>query len=214
MNTYLFDLDGTLLDSIELILASFRHTARVHLGRDHSDAFWLAGVGTPLRDQLRKIARSDSELEAMLETYRTFNLARHDEMAKPYPGIVDVVRQLHRDGAKLALVTSKLSTGAIRGLQLLELENELAVRVCADDVVYGKPHPEPVLKALAALDAQPQDAVFIGDSAHDIESGRAAGVATAAVSWGPFPRELLEAAGPSHWIERPEQLLDCCRIGA
>lgn len=208
MNTYLFDLDGTLLDSIELILASFHHTARVHLGREHSDAFWLAGVGTPLRDQLHKIARSDAELQAMLETYRTFNLERHDEMAKPYPGVVQVVRQLHRDGAKLALVTSKLSTGAIRGLQLLELEDELRVRVCADDVVHGKPHPEPVLKALAALDAQPQDAVFIGDSAHDIESGRAAGVATAAVSWGPFPRQLLEAVGPSHWIERPEQLLE------
>jgi pyrophosphatase PpaX len=214
MKTYLFDLDGTLLDSIDLILASFHYTARVHLGREHSDAFWLAGVGTPLRDQLHKIARTDAELEAMLETYRTFNLERHDEMAKPYPGIVQVVRQLHRDGAKLALVTSKLSTGAIRGLQLLELEDELPVRVCADDVVHGKPHPEPVLKALAALDAQPQDAVFIGDSVHDIESGRAAGVATAAVSWGPFPRQLLEAAGPSHWIECPEQLIDLGRVRA
>jgi pyrophosphatase PpaX len=211
MKTYLFDLDGTLLDSIELILASFHHTARVHLGREHSDAFWLAGVGTPLRDQLRKIARSDEELEAMLDTYRTFNLKHHDEMAKPYPGIVDVVRQLHRQGANLALVTSKLSTGAARGLRLLQLEDELRVRVCADDVINGKPHPEPVLKALAALDAQPQDAVFIGDSAHDIVSGRAAGVTTAAVSWGPFPRELLQAAGPSHWVERPEQLLDLYR---
>lgn len=208
MKTYLFDLDGTLLDSIDLILTSFHHTARVHLGRDHSDAFWLAGVGTPLRTQLTKIARSDQELDAMLDTYRSFNLEHHDEMAKPYPGIVDVVRKLHRDGAKLALVTSKLSTGALRGLRLLQLEDELAVRVCADDVDNGKPHPEPVLKALAALGAGPEDAVFIGDSSHDIESGRAAGVETAAVAWGPFTRELLEAAAPTHWIERPEQLLE------
>lgn len=208
MNTYLFDLDGTLLDSIELILASFHHTARVHLGREHSDAFWLAGVGTPLRDQLRKVARSDEELAAMLDTYRTFNLAHHDEMAKPYPGVVDVVRELHQAGAKLALVTSKLSTGAARGVRLLQLEDELRVRICADDVIHGKPHPEPVLRALTALDAQPSDALFVGDSAHDIESGRAAGVATAAVTWGPFERELLEAAGPSRWVGSPRELLD------
>jgi len=208
MKTYLFDLDGTLLDSIDLILTSFRHTARVHLGRELTDAFWLAGIGTPLRDQLTKIARSDQELAAMLDTYRTFNLEHHDEMARPYPGIVDVVRRLHRDGAKLALVTSKLSTGALRGLRLLQLEDEIGVRVCADDVVHGKPDPEPVLKALAAVDARPEDAVLIGDSIHDIESGRAAGIATAAVTWGPFPRELLEQARPTHLIERPEQVLD------
>ncbi|MGD8606570.1 MAG: HAD-IA family hydrolase [Myxococcales bacterium] len=208
MKAYLFDLDGTLLDSIDLILSSFHHTARVHLGREHSDAFWLAGIGTPLRVQLGKIARSEEELEAMLHTYRTFNLAHHDEMAKPYPGIVDVVRKLHHDGAKLALVTSKLSTGALRGLRLLQLEHELGVRVCADDVVNGKPDPEPVLKALAALDAPPEAAVLIGDSVHDIESARAAGVAAAAVTWGPFTRESLETAGPTYLIERPEQVLD------
>ena len=68
MKTYLFDLDGTLLDSIDLILESFHHTSRVHLGRDMSDAFWLEGVGTPLRIQLSKIARSEEELDAMMDT--------------------------------------------------------------------------------------------------------------------------------------------------
>lgn len=208
MKTYLFDLDGTLLDSIELILTSFHHTSRVHLGRELSDEYWLAGVGTPLRVQLSKIATSDAELDAMLDTYRDFNLEHHDRMAKAYPGAVELVRQLYRDGARLALVTSKLRTGANRGLRLLELEEELPVRICADDVVHGKPHAEPVLKALAALDARPEDALFIGDSDHDIHAGHAAGVRTVAVTWGPFAREKLEAAGPTRWINDPTQILD------
>jgi pyrophosphatase PpaX len=208
MKTYLFDLDGTLLDSIDLILASFHHTARQHLGRELSDAHWLAGVGRPLRDQLRAIAKSDEERDAMLGTYRDHNLARHDAMARPYPGVVDVVRTLHQRGVKLALVTSKMREGADLGLRLLDLEEELSVRICADDVVHGKPHPEPVFKALEALGASAAEAVLIGDSAHDIGAGRGAGVLTAAVAWGPFPRETLEAVGPDHWIERPEQILE------
>jgi len=208
MKTYLFDLDGTLLDSIELILTSFHYTSRVHLGIELSDAQWLAGVGTRLRTQLAKVARSEEELDAMLDTYQTYNLEQHDMMVKPYPGVVEVVKTLHRDHAKLALVTSKLSKGANRGVQLLGLDEELSVRVCADDVVRGKPDPEPVLKALAALDAPPEGAVFIGDSEHDIESGRRAGVETAAATWGPFSREKLEAVRPTYWLERPEQILD------
>ncbi len=208
MKTYLFDLDGTLLDSIELILTSFHHTSRIHLGKELSDEYWLAGVGTPLRTQLSHVADSEAELDAMLQTYRAFNLENHDKMAKAYPGVVEVVQKLHKEGAPMALVTSKLSTGATRGLRLLDLQDELAVRVCADDVENGKPHPEPVLKALAALDSKPEEAVFIGDSDHDIHAGRAAGVTTVAVTWGPFGREKLQAAGPGQWIDSPADILN------
>lgn len=208
MRTYLFDLDGTLLDSIALILTSFHHTSRIHLERELPDSYWLEGTGTPLRDQLRKVARSEEELAAMLDTYLAHNLSHHDELAKPYPGVVDVVRTLHARGAKLALVTSKLSRGAERGLHLLGLEEELSVRVCADDVDHGKPHPAPVLMALDALDASPDDALFIGDSHHDIEAGRRAGVTTVAVTWGPLPRERLASAKPDHWLEEPRQLFE------
>ncbi len=208
MKTYLFDLDGTLLDSIELILESFHHTSRIHLGRELPNAHWLAGIGTPLRDALGAMAATDAERDAMLDTYRDYNLEHHDEKARAYPGVVDVVRELHRRDASLALVTSKMRLGAERGLRLLDLEREFNVRVTADDVVNGKPHPEPVLKALDALGTSPEDAIFIGDSAHDIESGKRAGVSTAAVSWGPFPKEALLAAAPTHWIDHPPQILD------
>jgi len=206
MPAYLFDLDGTLLDSIELILTSFHHMSRVHLGREYPDSQWLAGMGTPLRDQLARVARSKEELAAMLDTYRTFNLGQHDAMAKPYPGVVDAVRRLHQSGAALGLVTSKLRPGAVRGLQLLGLESEFPVRVCADDVENGKPHPEPVLLALKTLGAAPEASFFIGDSPHDIEAGRRAAVTTVAVGWGPFPRETLVAAKPDRWVEKPSEI--------
>ena len=208
MKTYLFDLDGTLLDSIELILASFHHTTRIHLHRELSDAQWLAGVGTPLRDQLAPLGTSEAERDAMLATYVAYNLEHHDAMVKPFPGVVQAVKTLHERGAQLALVTSKMSRGANRGLQLLGLQAEFPIRICADHVVHGKPHPEPVYKALAALGASSEGAVLIGDSPHDIEAGRAARVATAAVAWGPLSRDTLEAAAPDYWIERPEQLLE------
>ena len=208
MKAFLFDLDGTLLDSIELILSSFDHTARTHLGEELDRSHWLKGLGTPLRDQLRHIAESPDALPELLKTYIDYNLEKHDDMARPYPGIVEVVRELHQRPVKLALVTSKLSKGAGRGLRLLGLEDQFDVRICADDVERGKPDPEPVLKALDALGVAAADAVFVGDSPHDIEAGRRAGVATAVVSWGPFPREKLEASGPDYWIDEPVQLLD------
>jgi pyrophosphatase PpaX len=79
--------------------------------------------------------------------------------------------------------------------------------VGADDVTEPKPHPEPVQRALQALGATPEEAVFVGDSVHDMASGRAAGVATAAVLWGPFTRGDLDPANPDHWLEDPVDLL-------
>ena len=161
-----------------------------------------------MRDQLGRVARSKEELAAMLDTYVAYNLTHHDDKAKPYPGVVEAVRRLHRMGAPLGLVTSKLRRGTRRGLRLLGLEEEFGVRICADDVVNGKPHPEPVLMALQALGASPEDALFVGDSPHDIEAGKRAGVTTVAVAWGPFPRETLEGGEPDHWLEEPADIFD------
>jgi pyrophosphatase PpaX len=96
--------------------------------------------------------------------------------------------------------------GALKGLRLVGLEESFEAIVGSDEVANPKPHPEPVLKALALLDAAPDSAVYIGDSRHDMECGRAAGVRTAAVLWGPFDREHLADLTPDYWLERPEDL--------
>jgi pyrophosphatase PpaX len=206
LSTFLFDLDGTLIDSIELILRSYRHTMRVHRGLEPADEVWMDGLGTPLSVQFRHFTEDPAEIEAMVATYRAYNLTHHDALVRPYDGVVDAVRALERRGKTLALVTSKMRSGAVRGLRVAGLEDAFAVIVGSDEVTHPKPHPEPVLTALARLGSPAADAVFIGDSRHDLECGRAAGVKTAAVLWGPFDRSHLADLEPDYWLERPQDL--------
>jgi pyrophosphatase PpaX len=192
----LFDLDGTLLDSIELILASYHHTIAHHGLPPQTDASILAGLGTPLDAQLRRWTTDVDAIPAMIETYREHNFAVHDAMVRPYPGVTEIVHELRGAGAKLAVVTSKRRDGTRRGLASLGLEDAFDLLVCADDVERAKPHPEPVWRALEGLGVAAEHAVFVGDSTHDMESGRAAGVHTVGVLWGPFRREELVPLEP------------------
>lgn len=205
--TFLFDLDGTLIDSIDLILSSFRHTMQVHLDDVPPDDVWLKGLGTPLVVQFREFTDSDDQIAAMVETYRDHNLANHDTMVREYPGVRDVVLEIAAAGTKLGIVTSKKRPGTLKGLTTCRFDGHFEVLVTADDVERYKPNPDPVLLALELLDANPDTTVFVGDSPHDMAAGRSAGVATAAVMWGPFPREWLVPHEPTHWVEQPGQLL-------
>ena len=206
--TFLFDLDGTLIDSIELILSSFRHTLKAHRGDVPDDEVWLKGLGTPLVVQFREFTDSEDEIAAMVATYRDHNLANHDSMVLEYPGVLNVVTQLVSAKAKLGIVTSKKRPGTLKGLAACRFDGTFEVLVTADDVTRYKPNPDPVLLAIELLKADPKSTVFVGDSPHDMAAGRSAGVDTAAVMWGPFPRDWLAPHEPTHWVEEPPQLLE------
>jgi pyrophosphatase PpaX len=207
IHTVLFDLDGTLIDSIRLILDSYHHTLAAHGVPPRTDEDWLRGVGTPLNVQFAEWRDDLGKLEAMVATYRAYNVAHHDRMVTVYPGVVAAVQAIRAAGRRTGLVTSKNRHGALRGLTLVRLEAMMDVLVCADEVTNPKPHPEPVEKAVALLGADPGTTVYVGDSIHDMVSGRAAGVRTAAALWGPFGREHLELATPDYWLETPADLL-------
>ncbi|MCY2960116.1 MAG: HAD-IA family hydrolase [Planctomycetota bacterium] len=208
IQTALFDLDGTLIDSIELIRLSYEHTLRVHFDRELAQEDWLTGLGRPLRWQFAQYTRDPSEVEAMIATYRAYNLAHHDAMVTAFPGAVEAVRSLKERGVALAIVTSKLNAGARRGLACAGFGDLFDVIVGADDVDVHKPDPAPVRAALARLGREPGTAVMVGDSPHDLASGRAAGTRTAAVAWGPFERAELELASPDHWLDVPAAIAD------
>jgi pyrophosphatase PpaX len=208
IRTVLFDLDGTLIDSVQLILDSYHHTLAAHGLPPRTDEEWLAGIGTPLTAQFAAWKDTAGVLDALIATYREYNLKHHDRMVTVYPGVVEVVRVLKEDGIATGLVTSKNRIGALRGLTLARLEALMDVLVCSDEVQNPKPHPEPVEKAVRLLGADPSSTVYVGDSIHDMRSGRAAGVRTAAVLWGPFGRSHLEGARPDYWLEKPEDLLE------
>ena len=208
IRTVLFDLDGTLIDSVRLILDSYHHTLAEHGLPPRTDEDWLRGGGTPLTAQFAEWQDDRGLLEAMIATYRAYNLEHHDRMVTVYPGVVDAVRTIREAGVATGLVTSKNRLGALRGLTLARLEAMMDVLVCADEVTNPKPHPEPVEKAVAILGADPESTLYVGDSIHDMHSGRAAGVRTAAVLWGPFGRAHLEGARPDYWLDTPNELVE------
>lgn len=203
----LYDFDGTLADSTELILRSFRHTMATHLGAAPPDEEWLSGFGTPLETQIRRFARSESEHRAMLETYRAYQNLQYRTLLRPFPGALEAVSALSRRGVPLAIVTSRLRESTLRGIELCGLVDLFPEVVTPEDVTHAKPHPEPVLRALDRLGVAAEETLFVGDSPHDMAAGRAAGTWTAAALWGPFPHDALLAERPDHMLRTQEEVL-------
>lgn len=201
--TYLFDLDGTLIDSTDLIMEAFRHTMRTHLGAVPDENRWRAGFGRPLRPQLANFARDAGQAGRMVDTYRDFTDLHHDRLLRPFRGIDEALTALRRGGARLGIVTSKTNGLARRGLARCGLDGRFDALIGMDDVQPHKPHPAPVRAALRLLAAPADSAVFIGDSPYDIQAGRAAGVHTAAVLWGAFGRKELDPETPDYWLTEP-----------
>lgn len=204
----LFDLDGTLIDSERLILASYRHTMREHLGHVPPEETWKATIGQPLVVQMKMFADREDKVSAMIRTYVDHNLANHDDYVNPFPGVRPLVEAIRESGRVLGIVTSKKRRATHMGLARCDLPAEwFTAIVTADDVERYKPEPEPVLEALDQLGISGAEALFVGDSTHDMRCGRAAGVLTAAVLWGPYTRAQLEPTEPDVWLEEPGDLL-------
>ncbi|MDT8901458.1 HAD-IA family hydrolase [Anaeroselena agilis] len=205
----LFDLDGTLLDTTDLILKSFQHTIMTHRGCDADMELVKSTFGRPL---IEALALMGDDPEAMIKTYREYNIRYHDELAKVFTGVVEVVRKLYDEGVRLAVVTSKTRVTSVRGLRLFDLDKYFPVVIGHEDCQKHKPHPEPVLRALTALGLPAGDCLMVGDSPYDIMSARAAAVKTAAVRWTYVPWKDVAAAGPDHVIEDMAELVALCGI--
>jgi pyrophosphatase PpaX len=209
----LFDLDGTLVDSTDLILQSFVHTFDTHApGRVPSREALIATFGRSLPATLREMAREEGAADPdgwasqMLDTYRAFQREHHDRLIQPFDGVEDMLRALRAGGHRLGVVTSKMERSARRGLRLFGLEHYFEVGVFHDDTGTHKPDPAPLLLAAARGGVAPSAVTYVGDSTHDIIAGRAAGMRTVAVLWGPFDRAVLEAEHPDHLIAHPSEL--------
>jgi len=196
----LVDLDGTLIDTMELILSSARHAFEEWPVRP-TDEEWVRGIGTPLVQQLRAYAANDDEVALLLARYRRYQNEHHDRLTRCYDDVPDVIAALADRGHQMAVVTSKASPIAHQSLAFVGLDHFFPVVVGYDDTARHKPDPEPVRVALSRLGVSPDDAVFVGDSPHDILAGNGADVMTIAALWGPFDRETLADARPDHFIE-------------
>jgi pyrophosphatase PpaX len=197
----LFDLDGTLIDTIGLLLACARHTFE---GRTPAptDEEWIAGIGTPLRKQFAAYTTTDEEVEHLTQRYRTFQREHHDRLTNAFPGVLETLDELERRGHPMGIVTSKSNEMMDRGLEWVGIMKHMKTRIGMDNAKLHKPDPFPVRMALEELGYEPHEALFLGDSPHDITSGNAAGVISVAALWGPFTREQLEPYAPTRYLQR------------
>lgn len=203
----LFDLDGTLIDSITLIADSARFAFAEHAGARPTDAEFMALVGMPLRAMIRHWAGDDEGVvEALVARYREHQMANHDRLVRCYDQVVDTVAALRAAGHPIGVVTSKGEALAARGLSHVGLAPLVDLVVGLESCTRHKPDPEPVRTALDRLQVRPEHAMYVGDSPFDMLAGRAAGVTTVAALWGPFGRDALAPAGPDYWLQRMVEL--------
>ncbi|MYL49139.1 pyrophosphatase PpaX [Halobacillus litoralis] len=205
IRTILFDLDGTLIDTNELIIASFTHTIEQYSDRTYEREEILDFIGPPLRESLYKV--NPDKVEEMVETYREHNIENHNRYVKAYEGVVETIETLKDQGYKLGIVTTKMRNTVHMGLELTNLDGLFETVVTLDDVTNAKPHPEPIVKALNQLESQASEAMMVGDNTHDIEAGQNAGTKTAGVAWTVKGRKVLDDLNPDYMLDNMRDLL-------
>jgi len=204
----LFDLDGTLIDSGPIILASMRHATKTVLEREFGDEELLAHVGGwGLHEQMRVF--DSARAEELVRCYREHNEPLHAGLDW-CTGIKPVLDGLVEGGRTLGLVTTKRRRTVELAFAALPLERYFDVFVASDDTRRHKPHPEPLLYAAKRLRLSPRDCAYIGDAPFDVQAAKAAGMYAVAVTWGGIhSRERLEAEAPDAIVSAPEELLAC-----
>jgi pyrophosphatase PpaX len=204
--TVLFDLDGTVVDSGAIILASMRHATWEVLGRHYSDEELLQAVGGPgLEAQMSALA--PDHVERLVDVYRAHNEPLHDEL-EACAGMEDVLVRLHEEGRRLGIVTAKRRATVELAFDRVPLGHLFETIVGGDETERHKPDPEPLLLAAERLGADPADTAYVGDSPFDVRAAKAAGMFAVAVTWGRIhDRARLEAEQPDAIVDTAEELL-------
>lgn len=202
----LFDLDGTLIDSLELLVSAMTHAFDSRQGPRPSVEEWVATIGRPLLWQFGQYATSDDDLQHLVRTYRAFQHEHHDRLTRAYDGIPALVADLHGAGHALGVVTSKFGQLANRSLAHVGLAPHFHVVVGADQTTKHKPDPDPIWFALRELGHEPSRAVYVGDSPFDVMAANAAGVTSIAVTWGAAAEGPLREVAPKHVVRTVTEL--------
>jgi pyrophosphatase PpaX len=203
----LFDLDGTVVDSGAIILASMRHATREVLGSEHTDDELMQAVGGPgLEAQLG--AFDAGRVDELVRVYREHNEPLHDTL-EACAGMEDVLVQLHEEGRRLGVVTAKRRATVELAFAKVPLAHLFETVVGGDETEKHKPDPEPLLLAAQRMSADPKETAYVGDSPFDVGAAKAAGMYAIAVTWGRIhDRARLEAAEPDAIADTAEELLE------
>ncbi|SHE85199.1 pyrophosphatase PpaX [Clostridium fallax] len=202
----LFDLDGTLIDTNELILQSFRYAFEKVLNLKVDDKEITKMFGEPLKYSFKRY--SEEHLEELITTYRGYNEDIHDTMCKAFPGVITMLDNLKEKGLKLGIVTSKRKVLAERGMKIAGIYDYFDVVVSPELTENHKPHKEPVEKACELLGISPKEAIMVGDSPYDLLSGKSAGAKVCAVNYTALPIERLKKEEPEYYIDEALEIID------
>jgi len=194
-----FDLDGTVLDTNELILQSFRHAFTTRLNITVPDETILTFFGEPLHYSMSKYS---DDVEPLLETYREFNWKHHDSMVEPFHGTVEALKELREMGLYLGIITSKRRNVAMKGIDLFDLAKYFDVIITPEDTEEHKPKAGPLLKACELLGIEdPSTTMMVGDSTYDILCGKNANASTVAVRYSKISLDILKSVSPDFLVD-------------
>lgn len=192
--TVLFDLDGTIADTVPLIIATYKRTVLTHLGWEPTVEQCKEWIGRSMTDTFQAMA--PDRAEELAADYLEWNLANHREYVHAFDGVSELIDALEASGRDYGVVTSKRHKSALLSLECVELTGRIRLLATEEDTVNHKPEPEPLLHALALLGAEAKDAVYIGDAVVDLQAANAAGIAAVGVTWGAASEEELAAHNP------------------
>lgn len=207
IDAVLFDFDGTILDTYDVILESMRFTMRTVLGKELDASTLMEKVGQPLAVQMMDFAGDEVERDELLSVYRGYNAEIHDSMVKPFDGVEKTLSELVDRGYPLGIVTSKRHSPALHGLKLFGLEVYFDCLVGADDCDTHKPEPGPLIYGAELLGVPVKNCIYVGDSPFDIQAGKRAGAVTVAALWGMFSQARLRAEKPDFECEDIGEIL-------
>ena len=203
----LFDLDGTLIDTYDLILQSFRHATTQVLGHTFPDEVLMAKVGTPLVEEMKDFTDDPATVDELVRVYRAYNETIHDERVSAFPGVRQMLDDIHGRGLFMGVVTSKRGPLARRGVEVCGLGEHVLFTIGSDECPKHKPDPAPILMGCERLGLSPAECAYVGDSPFDIQAGNAAGCLTVAATWGMFDEGVLRAENPDRVAASAAQVL-------
>ncbi len=213
ITTVLFDFDGTLVNTNEIIKLTLNEISLKNRGKRLSEEDFDEILGKPLRDQMAHIhgflgKESEAAYPEFLELYRSLYNKRRDSLTQEFDGIGKMLETLHEQGFKLGIVSSKGIGGIRHGLEKFGLSRYFSTILSKYDVENSKPHPEGLIKAMELMDSMPENTIFVGDSRHDLLAAKNAGIVFVLVSWTIAGYEKLKSMNPEYIIKHPMEIMD------
>jgi pyrophosphatase PpaX len=204
--TVLFDLDGTLVDTNNLILQSFLHTLEHYFPGKYTVEDILPYMGQTLFQQMERYGGKEL-VQELVDHYREYNVRMHDDLIEEFPYVLEVIPQLAKAGVTLGIVTTKMRKTAVMGLQRYGIESFFSTVITYESTTEHKPYPAPVLTAMEELGAKPEHTLMVGDSEYDILAGQRAGVDTAGVAWSLKGEAHLQTFNPTYMLRDIRDIL-------